>query len=358
MHRITLPMAFAAPGRSPLGAITTSVTSASEPGGSSFATTLPGLGAIRDGTSAQPPLFRLTNLETGREWDFRQAVIPVGRKLHLATDVYKLSISRRQAEISVREGQIFVADHSTWGTYVNGDPLPKGTEREVFPGDFLRFGRDISLPVYLVNLPESEKAPTPVDYPAVLRDARARVAVKVAEADRQRVFLLTIPGGSKLLELTKRTGVLDLFLDPDEPHYANLPPVAGRLARLYDGFHYLRSAGRRMPYDHKLDVTLLRKPNGQPILIHSIRHNIEEDLYITDLEEGIRSVWLNSRHTTLPYDQRQFYEGVLAAARLIPPRELKERIENETGKFYFPHPIAFVSLEDLFWTTPPQSAGT
>ena len=102
--------------------------------------------------AAAPGRLRFVHASSGKEFPLPAAGdAVVGRadpksgfqpEIELSGEDPKRSLSRKHARVSVKEGEVFVAEEPrvTNGTYVNGVRLKSGTSARIADGDQVRFG--------------------------------------------------------------------------------------------------------------------------------------------------------------------------------------------------------------------------
>lgn len=85
----------------------------------------------------------LLYLKTGEKVAISKPEFSIGKSRGADMVLSDSSISRKHADITIRNGHYFVTDDgSTNGTFVNGRRLPARTPIEIFQGDLLRFAEE------------------------------------------------------------------------------------------------------------------------------------------------------------------------------------------------------------------------
>jgi hypothetical protein len=98
-----------------------------------------------------------------------------------------------------------------------------------------------------------------------------------------------------------------------------------------------------------MKVFLYERPDRHIFLIHQVRREGQPyENYVSDPERDLWFAWIGSHQQIVRPDWGAEYLEIIRSGQTVDAQEVRLRIENETGRFYFPHPIAFVSLEDLF----------
>ena len=116
--------------------------------------------------------------EAGREFEFDQASVLIGRTNECDVILYETGVSRKHAQISEEAGGFFIEDlGSSNGTRVNGETISGRLA--------LKSGDAISLGPVLFNFKPVELEPTDTEPNAVEGGAHTRV-VSVAELRKSR----------------------------------------------------------------------------------------------------------------------------------------------------------------------------
>src|SRR5215208_5682489 len=104
----------------------------------------------------------------GAEWvELRgTARFLVGRGTGADIQILDASVSRRHAELDLREGRLLVRDlGSVNGTYVNGAAVPADGAMHLVPGDVVTFGT-VAFTLRASDLPRAAPPTNPATRPA------------------------------------------------------------------------------------------------------------------------------------------------------------------------------------------------